>query len=65
VRAYRQRQRAGLAVFRVTALEYDLVQAMIEAERLSVADALDRRRVEHALAALVAEWSARWLREKV
>jgi hypothetical protein len=61
VRAYRQRQAAGLGVLKVTVIEYDVVQAMIEANRLTVAQALDRAQVERAAAEILMEWSKRWL----
>jgi hypothetical protein len=60
VRRWRARQRAGLIVLKVPALEYDLVQAMIESERLTPAAALDRRKVEQAAASILMEWAERW-----
>jgi hypothetical protein len=65
VKAYRARQRAGLAVLKVPVPEYDVVQALIETERLSVGGALDRQRVEHAVAEIVVEWVRRWQVKKV
>jgi hypothetical protein len=63
VRAYRQRQAAGLAVLRVPVVEYDVVQALIEAKRLTVGQALDRTQVEHVVAEILHEWAQRWLRD--
>jgi hypothetical protein len=60
VKAYRARQRAGLAVLKVPVPSYDVVQALIESGRLTVAEALDRQRVEHAVAEVVVEWTAPW-----
>jgi hypothetical protein len=48
VRAYRARQRAGLAVLKVTVPHYDLAHMFIEAGRLTRDEALDRRRIEHS-----------------
>jgi hypothetical protein len=62
VRAYRQRQRAGLAVLKVPVQHYDLVQALIEAERLSVDAALDRHRVERAAAEVLNDFAKAWLK---
>ena len=60
---YRARQRAGVAVLRVPVPFADVVTALIEAGRLSPAEALDRRRVEVAGGEVFAEWSRRWLQE--
>lgn len=57
---YKARQRRGLAVFRITALEFETVNALIESGRLTAGDALDRREVERAVAEVVFEWTARW-----
>jgi hypothetical protein len=61
VRAYRQRQRLDLAVLRVTVPQYEIAELLIASGRLSVAEALDRRRVECAVAEAVVELAARWL----
>jgi len=60
VRRYRARQRAGLAVLKVTVPEFAIVEFLIESGRLTVAEAIDRRRVEHAAAEVLAELAARW-----
>src|SRR5262245_49504477 len=59
---YRARQRAGVAVLAVPVPAYDTIQALIEADRLSVADALDQRKVALAVGEVVTEWSRRWLK---
>ena len=60
-RTWRARQRAGVAVLRVPVPSFDVVEALIDAERMTVAQALDRRLVEHAAGQVLAEWAARWL----
>jgi hypothetical protein len=64
VKNYRARQRAGLAVLKVTVRHYDLVQMLIEAGRMTAEEALDRRRLEHVLAEAVDHWIKRWRDEK-
>lgn len=56
----RQRQRAGLIVLRVPVPEFDTIAALIEANRLSEAAALDRAQVEKAVGEVLAEWARRW-----
>jgi hypothetical protein len=60
VRDYRIRKKHGLCVLKITAYEYGLLEYLIESGRLTVADALDRRRVEHAVSEVLAELAARW-----
>jgi len=64
-RRYRARQRAGIAVFRVRAPAYEMIEALIQAQRITVADALHRDRVEGALAEVAMEWAKHWLKEIV
>ena len=52
-----------LPVLRVPVPFFDIVTALIEAGRLSPAEALDRRRVEAAGGEIFAEWSRLWLQE--
>jgi hypothetical protein len=59
-RRYRARQRHGIAILRVPVPLFDLSQALIEAERLTPAQALERREVERSAAEVLAEWSRRW-----
>ena len=54
-----------LAVLKVPVPAYDIVQALIESGRLTVAEALDRQRVEHAIAEVVVEWAVPWGAKKV
>ena len=61
VRAYRARQRQGLAVLRITVPEHAVIAFLVESGRLGAGDALDRRRVEAAAAEAVVELAARWL----
>lgn len=63
VRDYRARQRAGLSLLRTPVPHFELVTALIESERLTPAQALDRRQVERAAAEILVEWSRRWLQK--
>jgi hypothetical protein len=60
VKAYRARQRAGLVVLKVAVLEFETLQALLEAGLLTVGEALDRRRVEHAVGRVVVDWARQW-----
>lgn len=62
-RRYRARQRAGISILRVPVPDYDLIEAMIEAQRITVAGALDRKQVEHAAGEVLAEWASHWLQK--
>lgn len=64
VRAYRQRQRAGLVMLRVPVPQYQVVEYLIATGRLTVGEALDRRQVEHAVAEVVVDLAARWAANK-
>jgi hypothetical protein len=56
----RERARDGKAIFRLEA-DHDLVVlALIESRRLTEAEALERPKVEAALARVLEEWAARW-----
>jgi hypothetical protein len=52
-------------ILNVPAPEYSLIEALVEAKRLTVAEALDRRRVEHAAGEVLDEWAKRWLENSV
>jgi hypothetical protein len=56
----RQRQRNGRAVFRLEANHDLLVLALLESRRLTEGEALERERVEAALAAVLEQWARRW-----
>ena len=60
-RRRRARQKRGLVCFRVEAAHDEVVEALIRLGRLSEARALRPRVVERALAAVVSEWTERWL----
>jgi hypothetical protein len=47
-------------VLRVTLDYYGLLEQLIESERISEADDLDRRKVEAAVARLLCDWKKRW-----
>lgn len=57
---YRQRRATGVVVLQVPALEYPLVEALLTTRRLTVAEALDRRRVAHAAAEVLHDFARRW-----
>jgi hypothetical protein len=59
-RAERARRKAGEVAYRVTLPEYAVVNALLVSGRLSEAEALRRALVERELAAVLAEWAARW-----
>jgi hypothetical protein len=59
-RRARARTRAGLVVFALEANEDAVVAALIESGKLSEAEALDRRKVNAALARMLGEWAAHW-----
>jgi hypothetical protein len=59
-RAYRQRASKGEAVLRVSVHYFGVIDALIASSRLSEADALDRTKVEAALADILCEWARRW-----
>ena len=57
---WRERQRAGRAIFRVEADHDALVLALIETGRICERDTLERRKVEAALADVLHEFGRRW-----
>jgi hypothetical protein len=59
-RRSRGHRRAGEALYRVWASEWDVVEALVSSGRLTEAEALQRPLVERALAAVLIEWAARW-----
>lgn len=59
-RTWRQRRATGLTVLQTPVPHYQVVEALIAAGRLSIADALDKRRVEHAAAEVLVEWAKDW-----
>lgn len=65
VRAYRARQRAGLQVLKVTVPQFVVAEFLIASGRLTVAEAIDPRRVERAVAEVVADLAAQWVPDKV
>lgn len=58
---WRERQRKGRAIFRIEADHDSVLLALIETGRISEADALDRRKVEAALATVLADFGRRWM----
>lgn len=59
-RVYRLRQATGEAVLKVS-VDYDaMVLALLNSNRLTEPEALDRRLVETAVAAVLHEWASRW-----
>jgi hypothetical protein len=63
-RLYRQRQRMGQVVLKITVPEYAVAEFLVSSGRLSAAEALDRRTVERAIAAVVVELAASWQQPK-
>jgi hypothetical protein len=59
-RAYRKRQACGVAVLRVEAPLYPLVEAMLVAGRLSPERALRRCEIEREVGQIVEEWRRQW-----
>jgi hypothetical protein len=49
-----------LVVLKVPVLEFETLQALLEAGLLTVGEALDRRRVEHAVGRVVVDWARQW-----
>lgn len=62
-RLYRARQRQGEAILQLRCEYFPLIEALLASGRIGEADALDRGRVESAIAEVVRDWIARW-REK-
>jgi hypothetical protein len=58
---WRARQREGRAVFRLELFHDRVVEALIVSGRLSEDAALRRSEVERGLAAVVEQWTERWL----
>jgi hypothetical protein len=61
-RRARERRRRGLASYRVELPEYETIEALIRARRLSEQEALSKTAVERALAEVLADWARRWLK---
>jgi hypothetical protein len=59
-RRCRARQRAGVVPYVVEVPQATVVEALIASGRLSEGEALHRVSVEHALAAVLIDWAARW-----
>lgn len=56
------RRKLDLKLFTIPADEFRLSEAMLASGRMSEADALDHRLVEHALTEVVADFIDRWTR---
>ena len=57
---YRQRLRHGIAVLRIPVELLSVQESLINAERLTISETLERARVESAVSEIVAEWCAKW-----
>ena len=60
-RAYRQRKRAGEAIFRIRVADW-VIEALLVSGRLSDDASRDRERVQCELAGVIEQWAARWLK---
>jgi hypothetical protein len=56
----RARRKAGRTVYQIETDEHAVAQALIRSLRLSEAETQDRKRIERALADVVAEWAEHW-----
>lgn len=61
---YRARRATGIVMLTLPAREYELVEALLTTERLTVVDALDRRRVAHAAAQVLDDFVRRWAQKR-
>jgi len=61
-RRRRQRAQNGLCCFKVEGNHDRLVSALLEAGRLTEAEALHHDAVERELAAILQQWADRWLK---
>jgi hypothetical protein len=59
-RAHRERAKNGQAILRLPVNYFPIVEALIASSRLTEGEALDRRRVEAALAEVLVEWAGKW-----
>jgi hypothetical protein len=58
--AYKARQRQGEAILAVRCNYHAVIEALLDSNRISESDALDRHKVEEAVADLVRDWALRW-----
>jgi hypothetical protein len=63
-RRTRARRRRGLACFKIEAHEARVIEALLKAERLTEAEALERPSVERELGWVLDDWAVRWLEKK-
>lgn len=59
-RRYRQRRATGLQVYKIPVVPDAVITALLETGRISPIDALDRAKVEFAVAQVVADFAKRW-----
>jgi hypothetical protein len=57
-RRRRERERRGEEVLRIPVRTNPVIEALLNSARLTEDEALDRRKVEEAVAAIIAEWTA-------
>jgi hypothetical protein len=62
-RRYRQRQQRGSVVYRLDVDRDVVLGGLLESGRLTEGEALRRQLVERALAEVLEEWAARWLKK--
>jgi hypothetical protein len=63
-RKARARRRRGLAIYYIEANEDRMIEALLEAGRLTEAEALERPSVERELGWVLDDWARRWLEAK-
>ena len=61
-RRSRQRKRCGVISVRLDVCQRDVIEALIESERLTEEQSRDQRLVERELALLIADFTSRWIK---
>jgi hypothetical protein len=59
-RAYRQRASRGEVCLKVNVNYFSTIDALIASSRISESDALDRTKVEAAIAVVLVDWTNKW-----
>jgi hypothetical protein len=64
-RRHRTREKRGEVVLRLPVVEHQVAEALLAFGRLDERAALDRGRVERALAAVLEQWAVRWIKQEL